>query len=985
MSYRRSVAVTAAVAALVVGTPAPAGAEPPAREWRLTTVAGNGLAGYSGDGGPATEARLGASPAYGPRIAVTGDGTLYLAEWSNRRLRRVTPDGVIDTVPGGRTQRAQGLPRAVAVGGDGMLYLATETEIRTVGADGSTEVVSDDSAPLVSAIAVDAAGTVYYANHFFGEDGHQKVSVASVDRAGVVRTIVEEQNQIWAITVDSAGTVYYTIGDLSPDVRTVQAVGPDGVRRVAATLPEGDVAGAVALGPDGAPHVVDVTRGQILRIGPQGTLTPVGPAMAGRIDDLAFRADGTPYLVVGATVRRLDRVTGDQAEAPKPAASRWADEEPGSVHRVAGTGKEWTTSDPGLSAPAVAPDGTVYVAEPRRSLVHAIGRDGRVHRFAGTGAGAHKEDKPDGKPANKIGLAYPHAVAVDRRGNVYLMTTFAILRVGTDGKVSTVTRLDAFRQSARRIDVSNQLAVDDAGTVYYTEGTGPVEGAVHTIADDGATTTIAGATPDQEVHLPGSYSDDKPATEATLRVPTAVSVGADGTVYVIETTSDDSVNAVRAVRPDGILVTAAGNSDDDRAGNFAGDGGPATNAELNNPRGVAAGPDGSFYVADTYNGRVRRVERTGVITTVAGTGRRAETGDGGPATEAALLDPTGLAVGADGTLYVTSAASTRVRAIAPDGNISTLADLGTPPTERPCAGIDTLGVGPDGTAYVGGLDGMTAFGADGKSEHVDGLAAQGRIATGPDGSLYQLVSYYTVGKPLAEQPAQLWRRYPDGTVLRLAADQPLAGVTDLAVGPDHDVYLTTATELFRLDDGGPKRLLSTGDSSDTPAIHDVAVGADRTPYVVVKNQVLAVRKGKTQLVAGGGNEFPTEEEKAAEEGGPARNASLESPTAVAVTRDGTVFVATEEGIRRVRQGIIETIDAGRDNVRHLAVTPSGDLYAATPGQVFAMVRPAELTIDRTSWTWVWLWVVAGALVLVAAGLLLLRRHRKKTRSVDSTD
>ncbi len=979
MSHVRVIAAAAVVAVVASAVPLVGHAERSEPQWRLSTVAGIGEAGYSGDGGPATEARLAGQRAYGSRIAVAADGTLYVAEWANSRLRRVTPDGVIDTAlevdPGGA--------RGVALAEDGTIHLSTDTEVLSVRQGGTVEIPTDDES-IFGDIAVDRAGNVYYVADPAGTAGAERIG--RVDRSGATTTVVDEQTNIHSIAVGPDGTLYFTTGEFEPDGPTVHAVGPDGARRTAATLPEGHLAGAVEIAPDGTPYVVDVSRGELLRIDPQGTVTRLGPSMAVWIRDVAFGPDNTPYLMVGATVRKLEQVADDRP-APQPATPSWADDAPGTVHRVAGTGETAATYEPGLSAPAVGPDGTVYVAQPSRNAVYAIDQDGRVERFAGTGADGSRivdPPTPDGKKATDVALAYPYAVAADAAGNVSIATEKAILRVDENGIVSTAVVLERGVPAAT-FDLLHQIAVDAEGAVHYTEITDVVFGVVRKVGPDGTATTIAG----DGDNLTGSYSDNAPAVAATLRGPAAVSVGPDGTVYVIETSEDTAAHLVRAVRPDGILVTVAGNSEFERAdaGGFAGDGGPATDARLNSPTGVAAGPDGSIYIADTHNGRVRRVDESGVITTVAGNGRRTDTGgtgDGGPATSATLTDPSGLAVGPDGTLYVTSADSGRIRAVAPDGTISTFADLEPAPADRPFADIDTLAVGPDGTVYFGTLDGVRALTPDGAVDGVSGLTVLSPIAAGRDGSVYQLVQ---VPHRTDDPTTQLRRRQPDGTVVVHAIGEPLAGAKRVTVGRDDEVYVATATEVLRVTGEGSEPVLSTGDDAFDrdgagAEIQAVTSGPDGTVYVVAMNQVVAVRDGKAERVAGNGVAVSADDAEAAEDGGPARDASLFSPTDVAVAADGTLFIATEDGVRRVSDGDIETLDSGGVVARHLAVAPSGDLYAASAEQIVVIVQPAAVTVDRTPWLWIWL--AAGGVVLLAAALVLYRRYRHRPTTPDDT-
>src|SRR5207253_2161079 len=141
----------------------------------------------------------------------------------------------------------------------------------------------------------------------------------------------------------------------------------------------------------------------------------------------------------------------------------------------------------------------------------------------------------------------------------------------------------------------------------------------------------------------GFSGDGGPATQAQLYDPWGGAVGPDGSLYIVDT----SDSHIRRVGPDGIITTVAGQG----GGSFSGDGGPATQAFLCYPHGVAVGSDGSLYIADTCNYRTRRVGPDGIITTVAGNGNYGFSGDGGPATQAQLsYSSAGVAVGPDGSL-----------------------------------------------------------------------------------------------------------------------------------------------------------------------------------------------------------------------------------------------------------------------------------------------------------------------------------------------
>jgi len=165
--------------------------------------------------------------------------------------------------------------------------------------------------------------------------------------------------------------------------------------------------------------------------------------------------------------------------------------------------------------------------------------------------------------------------------------------------------------------------------------------------------------------VPGYLGDGGPAVGAQFDAPMGVAVDAAGDVLVA-----DLSNRIRKITPDGVVTTVAGSG----IAGFAGDGGPATNAQLNHPTGVVVDATGGILIADQHNYRIRRVDPSGTITTVAGTGFSGYgMGDGEPAVNVGLNLPTTLALDAEGGILVAEMGERRVRRIDPDGTISTVA------------------------------------------------------------------------------------------------------------------------------------------------------------------------------------------------------------------------------------------------------------------------------------------------------------------------
>jgi DNA-binding beta-propeller fold protein YncE len=213
--------------------------------------------------------------------------------------------------------------------------------------------------------------------------------------------------------------------------------------------------------------------------------------------------------------------------------------------------------------------------------------------------------------------------------------------------------------------------------------------------------------------------------QATLQEPWAIAFGPDGLLYF----ADRDNHAVRTVDSDGIIATIAGTGDR----GFGGDGALAIEAQLSRPQGIAVDAAGNLYIADSDNHLVRRVDTHGIITAFAGTGDAGNSGDGGPATEAELFDPNGIAIDAEGNVYVADDVAMVVRRVALDGTISTVAGTGT-------AGFS--GDGGPGAAAALSSPGDIAFDADGNLYIADSGNHRIRVLR-PDGS----IETFSVGLP----------------------------------------------------------------------------------------------------------------------------------------------------------------------------------------------------------------------------------------------
>jgi sugar lactone lactonase YvrE len=255
-------------------------------------------------------------------------------------------------------------------------------------------------------------------------------------------------------------------------------------------------------------------------------------------------------------------------------------------------------------------------------------------------------------------LSSPRAVAVDAANNIYIaeFESSLVRKVDANGIISTyagggTTGLgDGGPASQARLSSIYGLAIAPDNSLIIVD---TFNHRIRRVDRNGIITTVAG-------NGAGGYAGDSgPATSAELNHPTGVAYDSSGNLYI----ADFSNLRVRKVDTNGVITTVAGNGQADTAGVGLGDGLPATLASISGPYSVAVDNSGNLYVSDQTAQRIRAVDTSGTISTVAGTGGHGFSGDGGPATSAEIWSPSGMAIGPNGALYFADLQNNRIRAI----------------------------------------------------------------------------------------------------------------------------------------------------------------------------------------------------------------------------------------------------------------------------------------------------------------------------------
>ncbi len=664
----------------------------------ITTFAGNGAKGYTGDNGQALKAELNDPVA----VAVDAHGDVFISDAGNQVIRKVSPSGIITTFAGtlnspgysgdGKAATAAKLnsPGGIAVNAAGDLFIADTVnnvvrEVSTAGiittfagngtagyaGNGKAATQAELSTP--TDVAVDSSGNVFIADS-------NNNAVREVLTTGIIRTIAGTGTPGYAgdggratkalldvpvgVAVDSSGNVWISdnandiVREVSGSTGVIHTVAGNGTYGYSG---DGDGAPATQAELNGVRGLL-VYQGNVLiadqynDVIRQLTLTTLSPLTitpsllpTGRVgvayhQQLTAKGGTAPYtftllsgtLPPGLTLSSTGLITGmptafdtfnftvqvsDNNHLSATLNFSLQINSSFTIGNLIATGNATPT---GMAMDA---KGDLFFADSLANRVYEVTTTGKFRLVAGNGAAGFRGDHGYATAAE---LNHPVAVAVDGKGDVFIADedNQVIREVSPTGIISTLAGTPGKAgytgnngpANKAELDEPIGLAVDSSGDVFIADG---LNNAVREVSTSGTITTVAGN------GTAGYTGDTKQATAAQLDFPVALALDPSGNLYIADLGND----VVRKVTPGGIISTFAGNG----FGGNSGDGGPAANGELEFPVGLATDRSGNVYIEDLYDDSIRSVNAaTGIMDTIAGNGFYGTAGNGGPATAANL-------------------------------------------------------------------------------------------------------------------------------------------------------------------------------------------------------------------------------------------------------------------------------------------------------------------------------------------------------------
>ena len=656
----------------------------------ITTVVGNGYPNYYGDGIASTSAQL-----YDPfGLEKDGTGNIYFSDAGNNCIRKISSTGIITRIAGGPDDWGFGgdggpalaallcFPQGIAVDASGNVYFADQGNncIRKINNAGTISTIagtgaigySGDGGPASlatlcqpSGVRLDRFGNLFIADSYNGV-------VRKVTPSGTISTVAGNYallgtpyigdglpatavvlNQISDIAVDSAGELF--ICDLV-DLRVCKVNNSGLITTVLSDSMIGSFQPhCIYADAAGNLLVSDIGNNQVWKLTTGSTFTAVcGNTAPGFSGDGGPATDAELFAPAGVLWDSAGNIVVADASN-----NRLRTVSPSGIIETKAGGSMAGTGDGGSALLGEINNPTSVGIDGSGNLYIADASNNKIRKVSATGlittyAGNGVAGySGDGGPATDATLNRPFGIAVDNGGNVYF----------SDVNNSRIRRIDAFGTITTYAGTTNWGYSGDGGPATNCELSSPMGICLDTLGDlyicDRANNVIRMVdslgfiTTIGGNHYCGFSGDGGPATDAELDAPYGVDIDTRGNVYF----SDCANHRIRKISPTGIISTIAGTG----SAGYSGDGGPATEALLNYPMGVAATKNGNVVIADSYNGRIRSVTPGGILTTIVGDGINGFSGDGGSPIAAKLNNPTGITADPNGNLFISDYRNHRIR------------------------------------------------------------------------------------------------------------------------------------------------------------------------------------------------------------------------------------------------------------------------------------------------------------------------------------
>ena len=684
----------------------------------ITTVAGNGNEGYSGDGGPATNASLNKPH----DMVLDAFGNLFISDWGNNRIRKVGTNGIITTFVTGVNPMALAVDasgnlyitstsNALSALEPGCILEEGTNGVMTLVAGGGFEgAVYQGPATNAGLYSPDGVAVDPTGNLLIADGGNQ--DVLKVESNGTITAVVNvtqetgnsgdggpaitaELDSPGGLAVDAFGNLY--IADLGNNrirmvgtngtITTVAGNGTEGYSGDNGPATNASLSLPYSQAVDAANNlfISDTLNNRIREVlfeGPTLVLNNIGASNAGTYDVVVSSPYGSVTSAVAVLTDGLPPgITTQPASQTIPLGStasfsvtasgsgsfsyQWqfngTNLPNGIITTVAGDGTGGYSGDGNSSISAeldypvgVKLDafGNLFIADFKNQRIRKVGTNGIITTVAGNGEAGYAGD---GGPATNARLNGPVGLALDATGNLIFadVDNHRIRKVGTNGIITTLAGNGTAGYSGDNGPATNaqlyypySVVVDASSNLFIADS---YNQRIRMVGTNGIITTVVGNGVD------GYSGDGGRASSAELYYPFGIALDAFGNLFI----ADFGNERIRTVTTNGIILTVAGNGTE----GYSGDGGAATNAELNSPVGLTVDTFGDLFIADFKNQRIREVGANATIATVAGNGVSNYFGDGGLATNAELNEPFGVTVDASGNLFIADQANNRVRKV----------------------------------------------------------------------------------------------------------------------------------------------------------------------------------------------------------------------------------------------------------------------------------------------------------------------------------